>query len=146
MGPSPSRWRRTDRSGCSTRNTQLLVWEPGQSTEPARIALPADPLAATADFAIGVDGTIYATYIDYGSETKTLGLCAVTPTGEVLWTAPTNLEYFNTELLTGPDGAMYGYLTGDTGTWTQLTTPDGQALTKEEQTEATTSYQPLAGG
>src|SRR6266508_565525 len=127
-------------------NYQLLVWEPGQSTEPARIALPLDPLAAIADFALGVNGTIYATYIDYESETKTLGLCALTPTGEVLWKAPTIIEIFNAELLTGPDGAIYAYLTGDTQTWAPLTTPDGQALTVDEQSEATTSYQPLAGG
>jgi hypothetical protein len=127
-------------------NYQLLVWQPGQSTEPRFVPLPLDPLERIADFALGVDGTIYATYISPDSETKTLGLCALTPTGEVLWTAPTVIEIFNTELLTGPDGAMYAYLTGDTGTWTQLTTSDGQALTVHEQAEATTSNQPLAGG
>jgi hypothetical protein len=127
-------------------NSQLLVWEPGQSTDAARIALPSDPLAAIRDFALGLDGTIYSTYIDYGSETKTLGLCAVTPAGEVLWKAPTNIEISNTELVTGPDGSIYAYSVGDSGTWTPLTTPDGQALTVDEQSEATTPYQPLVGG
>jgi hypothetical protein len=121
---------------------QLLVWQPGQSTEPARVPLP----LGVADFALGLDGTIYATYPDPGSESKTLGLCAVTPAGEVLWKAPTNIEIFNTELVTGPDGSIYAYSVGDSGTWTPLTTPDGQALTVDEQSEATTPYQPLVGG
>jgi hypothetical protein len=99
-----------------------------------------------ADFAFGLDGTIYATYPDPDSELKTLGLCALTPAGEVLWKAPTNIEIFNAELLTGPDGAIYVFGADESQAWTPLTTPDGQALTVDEQREATTSYQPLAGG
>jgi hypothetical protein len=126
-------------------NYQLLVWEPGRSTDPIRIALPLDPLSSIADFALGVDGTIYATYVDYGSETGTLGLCALTPTGDVLWTAPTNIQIFNAELLTGPEGAIYVFGADESQAWSRLTTPDGQPLPLDEQAEATTSYQPLAG-
>jgi hypothetical protein len=123
-------------------NYRLLVWEPGQLTEPARVPLP----LGVADFALGLDGTIYATYPDPDSELKTLGLCAVTATGDLLWKAPTNIEISNAELLTGPDGSIYVFGADESQAWTQLVTPDGQALTLDEQAEATTSYQPLAGG
>ncbi len=123
-------------------NYQLLVWQPGRSTDPARIPLP----LGIADFALGLDGTIYATYPDPGSELKTLRLCALSPSGEMLWTAPTTIEFFNAELLTGPDGSVDAYVNGDTGTWTPLTSPDGQVLTVDEQREGTTSSQLLAGG
>jgi hypothetical protein len=123
-------------------NYRLLVWQPGRSNESARVPLP----LGIADFALGLDGTIYATYPDPESETKTLGLAALSPTGELLWTAPTIIEIFNAELLAGPDGAIYAFGADESRAWTPLTTPDGRVLAIDKQRKGTTPYQPLAGG
>jgi hypothetical protein len=108
-------------------NHRLLVWQPGRPSQPARtVRLPQDPLERVADFAVGPDGTIYATYVPPpGPGPKTLRLCALSPSGQVRWTAPTIDQIFNARLRIGPDGALYvvGGLeqAGTHDYWTPLT-------------------------
>jgi hypothetical protein len=130
-------------------NHRLLVWEPGRPNHPARkVPLPIDPLERVADFAVAPDHTIYATYVPPpGPGPKTLRLCALTPTGQVRWTAPTISEIFNAPLRIGPDGALY--VVGREGApddWTPLTTAAGRPLLLAEQRQRTSPQQPLPGG
>jgi hypothetical protein len=129
-------------------NQQLLVWQPGQPDHPARkVPLPLDPLERVADFAVAPDHTIYATYVPPpGPGPKTLRLCALSPSGQVRWTAATIDEIFNAPLRIGPDGALwvFGGLFGQG--WTPLTTPAGRPLPLAEQHRRTSPQQPLPGG
>lgn len=129
-------------------NHQLLVWQPGQPNQPARaVPLPLDPLERIANFTVAPDHTIYATYIPPpGPGPKTLRLAALTPSGQVRWTAATTDEIFNAQLRIGPDNALYVH-GGQSGQgWTPLTTPAGQPLPLAEQRRRTSRQQPLPGG
>jgi hypothetical protein len=125
-------------------NRRLLAWQPGRPTRPTRsVRLPRDPLERVADVAVAADGTIYATYVPPpGPGPKTLRLCALTPTGQVRWTAPTINEIFNAELRVGPDGTLYVYQPGG-GTWTPVTSPAGRPLPLAEQRRRASPQQPL---
>jgi hypothetical protein len=128
---------------------RLLVWQPGQPDRPARtVRLPQDPLERIADFAVAPDHTIYATYLPPpGPGSKTLRLCALTPTGQVRWTAPTTDEVFNAQLRIGPDGTLYVYGGQERGRfWTPLTTPAGQPVPVAEQRRRASRYEPLPDG
>jgi hypothetical protein len=133
-------------------NHQLLVWQPGRPDHPARkVRLPLDPLERIADFAVAQDHTIYATYEPPpGPGPKTLRLCALSPSGQVRWTAPTIDAIFNAQLRIGPDGALYAVGALDqAGThdyWTPLTSPAGRPLPLAEQRRRTSPQQPLPGG
>jgi hypothetical protein len=133
-------------------NYRLLVWQPGRPAQPARtVRLPQDPLERIADFAVAFDGTIYATYVPPpGAGPKTLRLCALTPSGQVRWTAPTIDQIFNARLRIGTDGALYvvGGLEQASAHeyWTPLTTPAGRPLPLAEQRRRTSPRQPLPGG
>ena len=129
-------------------NRRLLAWQPGRPTRPARsVRLPQDPLERVADVAVAADGTIYATYVPPpGPGPKTLRLCALTPTGQVRWTAPTINEIFNAQLRVGPDGALYVYQPGGGGTWTPVTSPAGRPLPLAEQRRRASPQQPLTNG
>jgi hypothetical protein len=130
-------------------NHQLLVWQAGQPNRPARtVRLPMDPLERIANFTVAADHTIYATYVPPpGPGPKTLRLAALTPSGQVRWTAATTDEIFNAELSIGPDNALY-LDGGHSGTqdWTPLTTPAGRPLPLAEQRRRTSPHQPLPGG
>jgi hypothetical protein len=129
-------------------NHRLLVWQPGRPDHPARtVALPVDPLERIADFAVAGDGTIYATYVPPpGPGPKTLRLCALTPSGQVRWTAATINEIFNAPLRIGPDGALWVFDGLPGQVWTPLTTPAGRPLPLAEQRRRTSPQQPLPGG
>lgn len=126
---------------------RLLVWQPGRPSRPARaVALPDDPLERIADFAIGRDGTIYASYVPPpGPGPKTLRLAAVDPSGKVRWTAATIIEIFNSQLRIGPDGALYVFEPFQRR-WVPLTSPAGRPLPVAEQRRRSTARQPLPGG
>ena len=130
-------------------NHQLLVWQPGQPDRPARsVPLPMDPLERIANFTVAADHTIYATYVPPpGPGPKTLRLAALTPSGQLRWTAETTDEIFNAQLRIGPDNALYLY-GGHSGRqdWTPLTTPAGRPLPVAEQRRRTSPQQPLPGG
>jgi hypothetical protein len=130
-------------------NHQLLVWQPGQPNRPARaVRLPLDPLERIANFTVAGDHTIYATYVPPpGPGPKTLRLAALTPSGQVRWTAATTDEIFNAQLRIGPDNALY-VAGGHSGRqdWTPLTTPAGRPLPLAEQRRRTSPQQPLPGG
>jgi hypothetical protein len=130
-------------------NHQLLVWQPGQPNRPARaVRLPMDPLERIANFTVAADHTIYATYIPPpGPGPKTLRLAALSPSGQLRWTAATTDEIFNAQLSIGPDNALYLY-GGHSGRqdWTPLTTPAGRPLPLAEQRRRTSPQQPLPGG
>ena len=129
-------------------NHRLLMWRPGRPNHPARkVPLPIDPLERVADFAVAPDHTIYATYVPPpGPGPKTLRLCALSPSGQVRWTAPTISEIFNAPLRIGPDGALWT-VGGQPGqAWTPLTTPAGRPLPLAEQRRRTSAEQPLSGG
>ena len=67
-----------------------------------------DPLERIANFTVAPDHTIYATYLPQpGPGPKTLRLAALTPSGQVRWTAATTDEIFNAQLRIGPDIALY---------------------------------------
>jgi hypothetical protein len=128
-------------------NHQLLVWQAGQPDGPARsVPLPMDPLERIANFTVAPDHTIYATYVA-PSGPKTLRLAALTPSGQVRWTAATTDEIFNAQLRIGPDNALYLF-GGHSGRqdWTPLTTPAGRPLPLAEQRRRTSLQQPLPGG
>jgi hypothetical protein len=129
-------------------NHRLLVWQPGRPDHPARtLPLPMDPLERIADFAVARDGTIYATYVPPpGPGPKTLRLCALTPSGQVRWTAATINEIFNAPLRIGPDGALWVFDGLPGQVWTPLTTPAGRPLPLAEQRQRTSPQQPLPGG
>jgi hypothetical protein len=120
---------------------RLLGWRPGQPDRPARsVGLPLDPLERVADFAVGPDGSIYATYVSPpGPGPKTLRLSKLT--------APTIIEIFNAQLRIGPDDALY-VAGGHDGThdWTPLTSPEGRPLPLADQRRGTSVQQPLPGG
>ena len=106
-----------------------------------------DPLERIANFTVAADHTIYATYVPPpGPGPKTLRLAALTPSGQVRWTAETNDEIFNAQLRIGPDNALYmdGGRPGQW--WTPLTTPAGRPLPLAEQRRRTSPQQPLPGG
>jgi hypothetical protein len=130
-------------------NHQLLVWQPGRPNRPARaVRLPLDPLERIANFAVAADHTIYATYVPPpGPGPKTLRLAALTPSGQLRWTAATTDEIFNAQLRIGPDNALYLY-GGHSGipNWTPLTTPAGRPLPLADQRRRTSPHQPLPGG
>jgi hypothetical protein len=130
-------------------NHQLLVWKAGQPDGPARaVRLPLDPLERIANFTVAADHTIYATYVPPpGPGPKTLRLAALTPSGQVRWTAATTDEIFNAQLRIGPDNALYVY-GGHSSTqdWTPLTTASGRPLPLAEQRRRTSPQQPLPGG
>jgi hypothetical protein len=106
-----------------------------------------DPLERVADFAVAADGTIYATYLPPpGPGPKTLRLCALTPSGQVRWTAPTTDEIFNAQLRLGPDGALYVFGGQSDQLWTPLTTAAGRPLSLDEQRRRTSLQQPVPGG
>jgi len=128
-------------------NHQLLVWQAGQPDGPARsVPLPMDPLERIANFTVAPDHTIYATYVA-PSGPKTLRLAALTPSGQVRWTAATTDEIFNAQLRIGPDNALYLF-GGHSGRqdWTPLTTPAGRPLPLAKQRRRTSLQQPLPGG
>jgi hypothetical protein len=128
-------------------NHQLLVWQPGRPNRPARaVRLPLDPLERIANFTVAPDHTIYATYVPPpGPGPKTLRLAALTPSGQVRWTAATTDEIFNAQLRIGPDNALF--VAGGPGQgWTPLTTPAGRPLPLAEQRRRTSPQQPLPGG
>ena len=129
-------------------NHQLLVWQAGQPNRPARsVPLPMDPLERIANFAVAADHTIYATYVPPpGPGPKTLRLAALTPGGQVRWTAATIDEIFNAQLRIGPDNALYMYGGRPGQWWTPLTTPAGRPLPLAEQRRRTSPQQPLQGG
>ncbi len=129
-------------------NHQLLVWQPGRPEHPARkLPLPMDPLEGMADFAVAPDHTVYATYVPPpGPGPKTLRLCALTPSGQVRWTAATINEIFNAPLRIGPDGALWAFMGQPAQVWTPLTTPAGRPLSLAEQRRRTGPQQPLPGG
>ena len=129
-------------------NHQLLVWQAGQPNRPARaVPLPMDPLERIANFTVAPDHTIYATYVPPpGAGPKTLRLAALSPSGQLRWTAATTDEIFNAQLRIGPDNALYldGGRAGQD--WTPLTTPAGRPLPLAEQRRRTSPQQPLQGG
>ena len=129
-------------------NHQLLVWQPGRPDHPARkVPLPMDLLERMADFAVAPDHTIYATYVPPpGPGPKTLRLCALTPSGQVRWTAATINESFNAPLRIGPDGALWAFMGQAAQVWTPLTTAAGRPLGLAEQRGRTSPQQPLPGG
>jgi hypothetical protein len=133
-------------------NHQLLVWQPARPDRPARtMPLPLDPLERIANFTVAPDHTVYATYVPPpGPGPKTLRLAALTPNGQVRWTAPTIDAIFNAQLRIGPDGALYvvgGLEQARTHDyWSPLTTPAGQPLPLAEQRRRTSPHQPLPGG
>ena len=130
-------------------NRRLLVWQPGQPDRPARtVQLPQDPLELIHDFAVAPNGTIYATYVlPPGPGPKTLRLFALTPTGQVRWTAPTIIDIANDPLRIGPDGTVYAVLYRPGGIWwAPVATPAGQPVPLAEQARRTSRYQPLPGG
>jgi hypothetical protein len=129
-------------------NHQLLVWQPGQPNRPARtVPLPMDPLERIANFTVAPDHTIYATYVSPpGPGPKTLRLAALTPSGQLRWTAETIDEIFNAQLRIGPDNALYMYGGRPGQWWTPLTTPAGRPLPVAEQRRRTSRQQPLRGG
>jgi len=127
-------------------NHQLLVWQAGQPDGPARsVPLPMDPLERIANFTVAPDHTIYATYVA-PSGPKTLRLAALTPSGQVRWTAATIDEIFNAQLRIGPDNALYIYGGRPGQWWTPLTTAAGRPLPLAEQRRRTSPQQPLPGG
>jgi hypothetical protein len=126
-------------------NDRLLMWEPGRPDQPARtVPLPQDVVQIAADVAVGPDGTIFISYVPSSPPDRRdrLRVLALTATGDVLWTTPTDIEAFNTELRTGPDGALYWHA----GDWTPVTTVDGRPLSLAEQRRRATSLQPMPGG
>ena len=129
-------------------NHQLLVWQAGQPNRPARaVRLPLDPLERIANFTVAADHTIYATYLPPpGPGPKTLRLAALSPSGQVRWTAATIDEIFNAQLRIGPDNALYMYGGRPGQWWTPLTTPAGRPLPVAEQRRRTSRQQPLRGG
>jgi hypothetical protein len=129
-------------------NHRLLVWQPGRPDHPARtVPLPMDLLERIADFAVARDGTIYATYVPPpGPGPKTMRLCALSPSGQVRWTAPTINEIFNAPLRIGPDGALWAFMGQPAQVWTPLTTTAGRPLGLAEQRRRTSPQQPLPGG
>jgi hypothetical protein len=129
-------------------NHQLLVWQAGQPNRPARaVPLPMDPLERIANFTVAADHTIYATYIPPpGPGPKTLRLAALTPSGQLRWTAETIDEIFNAQLRIGPDNALYMYEGRPGHWWTPLTTPAGRPLPVAVQRRRTSPQQPLPGG
>jgi hypothetical protein len=129
-------------------NHRLLIWQPGRPNHPARtLPLPMDPLERIADFAVAGDGTIYATYVPPpGPGPKTLRLCALSPSGQLRWTAATINEIFNAPLRIGPDGALWAFDGLPGQVWTPLTTPAGRPLPLAEQRRRTSPQQPLPGG
>jgi hypothetical protein len=128
-------------------NQRLLVWQPGRPSGPARSVPVADP-PSIADFAVADDGTIYVTYADRTQRVPgmdyNLSLAALSPTGQLRWTGPTIIAYFNAQLRFGPDGTLYW--SNVNGTWTPLTTPTGRLLTIAQQRQRTLRFQPLPGG
>lgn len=128
-------------------NHRLLAWQPGHPSGPARTVTAPDP-PVIADFAVGRDGTIYASYPDKHQRVPgmdfNMSLAALSPTGQVRWRGPIIMAYFNGQLRFGPDGALYW--PNIDGTWTQLTTKDGRLLTIAEQRQRTSLGQPLPGG
>jgi len=129
-------------------NHQLLMWQAGQPNRPTRaVPLPMDPLERIANFTVAADHTIYATYVPPpGPGPKTLRLAALTPSGQVRWTAETIDEIFNAQLRIGPDNALYMYGGRPGHWWTPLTTPAGRPLPIAEQRRRTSPQQPLPGG
>lgn len=135
-------------------NNRLLVWDPGEPKAPSRtVALPTNEIRGAADLAVGSNGTIYLTYLPQKprDERKTLRVCALSPSGKLLWTAPTDIAYFNSRLRTVPDGSVYWEGAYDSrkppsGWWTPVTSPDGKPLSLERQRAGVTRYQPMPGG
>jgi hypothetical protein len=135
-------------------NDRLLAWDPGQPDAPARaVPLPRDEIRVAADLAIGNDGTIYLSYLPTNppDNRKTLMVCALTPAGKLLWTAPTDIAYLNARLRTVPDGSVYWEGTYDAkhppnGWWTPVTSPEGAPLSLARQRAGATQYQPMPGG
>jgi hypothetical protein len=133
---------------------QILVWDPGQPDAPARsVPLPQEEMATAADMAVGVDGTAYLSYLPLNppDDSENLRVAAVSSTGEVLWTEATDISVLNSRLRTAPDGSIYWEGTTEidgkdtSGLWTPLTTPDGEALSIDEQRAGSSAYQPMPG-
>jgi hypothetical protein len=118
-------------------NDRMLVWQPGRPSPPIR-TVPLPQTIRIVNFTLGPDGTIYATCT--GRESSITRLCALTPTGQLRWTAPTAIESGNTPLHMGADGVVY-----DADTWTPLTTPAGRPLPVAQQRRPTAPSQPLPG-
>jgi hypothetical protein len=128
---------------------RLLVWSPGQPGRPARsVTLP---FRAADDFALGRNGTIYASSWPAGSGRQET-LYALTLAGQVRWTAPLLGEVFGGSLLLGDDGVLYHDEWASTsGTqlqegWAPVTTPAGAPLPVAEQRRRSSPNQPLPGG
>jgi hypothetical protein len=135
-------------------NNRLLLWERGRPGRIARtVPLPQDEIRGAADLAVGTDGTIYLSYLPQSppDDRKRLRVCALSPTGKLLWTAPTDILYLNDRLRTVPDGSVYWEGTYDSkeppnGWWTPVTTPDGDPLSLARQRAGSTPYQPMPDG
>ena len=135
-------------------NFRLLAWDPGKPESPARaVPLPRAEIGIAADLALGADGTIYLSYVPTNQgPAQTLKVCALSPTGLLLWTTATDIQYFNSRLREVPDGSVYWEGAADTpdgersGVWTPVTSRDGRPLSLSEQRAGSTPYQPMPGG
>lgn len=134
-------------------NDRLLVWELGPRSPARTVPLPMREIRAPADVALGADATVYLSYVPQSArdERNRLMVCALRSTGELLWTARTDIEYFNSKLRIGPDGSLFwfGPLETAQGTmkwfWTPVTTSDGVPLSLAAQRAKASRYQPMPG-
>jgi len=135
-------------------NSRLLVRDPGKPEGPARtVPLPQGEIHIAADLALGANGTIYVSYVPTSpGPRKTLKVCALSPTGTVLWTTATDIQYINSRLREAPDGSVYWEGPTDTpdgvrtGFWTPVSSPEGHPLSLSQQRAGSTPYQPMPGG
>src|SRR5512132_138046 len=128
-------------------NNRLLSWPSGRPGKPAR-TVPL-PFKAADNLALG-RGTIYVTSWPAGSGPQET-LYALTPTGQVRWTATLLGTTFGGSLLLGDDGVLYhqwGSSLGDQYQqgWAPVTTTAGQPLPVAEQRRRSSPNQPLPGG
>jgi hypothetical protein len=137
--------------------SRLLAWSPDRPDNFVR-AVPLPGFAGGGDFVFGADGTIYASspgFLGYDPL-----LFHLSPSGEVLWSAPLPAALKTAgelALRVGPDGTVYcevggeqtqalGGPAGDWG-WLPVATATGKALPVAYQPRhAVWGYQPLTGG
>ena len=127
-------------------NNRLLVWNAGDPGHIARtVPLPTDVIRVAADIAVGSDGTVYLSFLPWSDADKTLHICALSRSGTLRWESDTDIEYLNDHVRIGPDGALY-WTGGEHRTWTQVTNPQGDPLSLQQQREHTSPYQPMPDG
>jgi hypothetical protein len=134
-------------------NYRVLEWEPGRPDAASlTVPLPQEVIRIAADMAIGPNGTIYLSFVPVTppDDREMLMVIALSATGNLLWTTPTDIQYFNSRLRMAPDGSVYweGALDTDdsvvSGLWTPVTSPDGEPLSLDEQRAGSGRYQPLS--